>query len=124
MFQLARLSQWPRRPSELLNLSGEGYSPEQCLDYDFAVGDYWDWLKAKQDEQKPVREQRELPRGYAWGPKYDTMEQIFDLFDRPAQSFCMDEAVRDFDLDAFYDSWGDTDAMRDWEGADDDFEYE
>jgi len=114
MYQLARLSQWPQRPSQILNLSGEGFSPAQCLDFDFAVGDFWDWLREKQDEQVPVPAGPELRKGMKLGPKYQTLEQIFELYGAPEPTYRIDPEVEEFDFEAFHAAWDDLGDDEEW----------
>lgn len=78
-----RLCQLPRRPSELWALSDSGYSPAICLDFDFAVLDYWDDYQRHANEEKPVPAPKPLGKGMALGPKYKTNEEIFLLYAPP-----------------------------------------
>lgn len=62
-------------------LSKEGYSPDDCREFDFAHVDFWDWVEKKRSEEKAVT-QKKAPKGknMTWGPKYASDAEIVALY--------------------------------------------
>ena len=72
----------PRRPSELLELHDAGWDAEARLDFDLGFLWFDSWIAAKRNEQvyrKPDKNDGKV--GY---PKYESLNQIFALYDRSA----------------------------------------
>lgn len=81
MRRTMQLSQLPRRPSEIWNLAQSGLSPERCLDFDFAVLDFWDWFQHKSEEKVIVKDRGKQPKkGETWGHKYPTVEDVLKQY--------------------------------------------
>jgi hypothetical protein len=78
MYRTARLAQWPHRPSTLWNLRAEGYDPAQCLDFDFAVLDWWDRFEGFRKAQKRtvVPASARLGKNQMWAPEYGSDADI------------------------------------------------
>lgn len=76
------LAQLPQRPSDLWSLPKLGYSPQQCLDFDFALVDFWEWYKSKSEEQVQRRQRPsdKLKDGYTWVRKYETVDEVLKLY--------------------------------------------
>lgn len=82
------------------------FSDGNLSDFDDAVLDFWDWAKALQDAEEPVKV-KSLPnpgKNYSWSSrrKYRTMGAIFSLYGGQADDG-MDPAVAEIDLDELMD---------------------
>jgi hypothetical protein len=98
----------------------EGFSPEDCLDFDFSVVDFWEWIEARQAERKPVPESSadRLPnkgKGWTWGPRYDSMNEIFELFTSGSDPYGMDPEVAAIDVTASLAAWASETRVAAWE---------
>lgn len=99
-------------PTRWYRADNRAYSDGTLLDFDHAVLDFWEWVQAKQEEQKPVATASlpQLPnkgKAHTWGRKYRTMGEIFKLyFYDPTEGIDPDVAAIDIgellaDLDTF-----------------------
>jgi hypothetical protein len=59
----------------LWNLRSDGYDAAACLDFDFAVMDWWDRFGAFRQEQK-LSSVQHTPKGRTYVPKYATDADI------------------------------------------------
>jgi hypothetical protein len=92
-----------------LNLPGDGYEPDQCLDFDFAVMDWWDRFDAYRREQKLVTPPK-TNRHQIAVPKYDSDAEIlqahYGLGGPGAQTVDpVVAAMTDDDLAELLDGW-------------------
>jgi hypothetical protein len=91
-----------------MNLSSQGYSPDLCLDFDFAVVAFHQWVEAKTNEQKQVSAPPPLRPRHVMGSRYTDMGQILALYGPNAGGNGLDPIVAgltDEDLADFIDGW-------------------
>lgn len=69
-------------PSERMRLSAQEYSDATCLDFDFAVCDYGQWVEAKikETDSVPLTEAEKKAKPTKQVPKY-TLAKILGLED-------------------------------------------
>jgi hypothetical protein len=100
-------------PSRFFKADTRAFSGGNLLDFDHAVLDYWDWVQAKQEEQKPVRAPKPLAKGYTMGRRYASMGDIFALYGPQDASGSIDPDVAAIDLDELMDDYHNFDPMED-----------
>jgi hypothetical protein len=86
-------------------------SAATCLDFDFAVVDFWDWYERTREERVKARQSKaeELSRGQVWAPKYKTVEAILALYGATdGEGVAHDDTeFDDVDMDALFSMFTD-----------------
>jgi hypothetical protein len=82
MHKTALLARLPNRPSDLWSLPSLGYTPSQCLDFDFAIVDFWQWYEATSEEQvqRRIKSSDKLKDGHQWVKKHPTVDEILKQY--------------------------------------------
>lgn len=60
-----------------MELEAAGLSPEERLDFDFAIQQFWMSFESRSNERALVDEPKDPPRGKVWGLKYQRLSDIF-----------------------------------------------
>jgi hypothetical protein len=68
-----------------MELRSEGFTAAECLDFDFAVRDFYHWEESRKNEMKWARRSRrdDPPgRNFKQVPRYDTMQEVWAPFNQ------------------------------------------
>lgn len=81
MWRTMRLAKLPRLPHEVWQAYGMEFTPEEALDFDYAVIDFIDWYDGMANEQKIGPDKSLKPKkGQTIVPKYGTVGEILDRY--------------------------------------------
>lgn len=91
-----------------MELPDDGYSPAACLDFDFAVNDFWVMVESRREERvkTAISPKDRLKQNQYWGPKYRSDSEILDLY--YGSRTLVDPTISDMtndDWDELLDSW-------------------
>lgn len=111
MYDLCQLANWLKlRPSELMELRTEGYSPAQCLDFDQACASFWHYVENRREQQvkAKLRAEDKLGKNETWKPKYASDQEILRTYYPEDFATPLDpvvQAMTPADLEAILDTW-------------------
>lgn len=70
-------------PSQILRLAENRIPDTTIYDFDSAVGLFTRWFDGKLEEKRPGQPKGpKLGKGQEWVPKYETQDDVFDLYGR------------------------------------------
>lgn len=80
-------------------MTDEGFSYEECFDFDRGCLRFEEWEESRANERKPVRMSKsdQLPRGngWTWGAKYETKQEIWAAYNSEPDGIDPDVEVAD-----------------------------